>query len=359
MGKTVLELLKSQELFECKNICAPGSEAQKYMRGKTVLVTGGGGSIGSELCRQLARLKPRAVYILDIYENNACDLKNELYRSFPGLEVRVIIASIRDRERMEKVFANLRPEVVFHAAAHKHVPLMEHSPSEAVKNNVFGTLNTAVCAQKYGAERFVLISTDKAVNPVNVLGATKRVAEMTVQSLGAEGKTKFASVRFGNVFGSSGSVVPLFMQQIENGGPVTLTHKETTRFFMTIPEAARLAIEAASMTAGGEIFVLDMGEPVKIYDLAKELIRRSGYEPEADIKIEITGLRPGEKLHEELLTAQENLEPTSAKKIYVLKQKTTDYALMSLKLDTLAEAADGSDAQIRSALAEIVPSYRP
>ena len=330
-----------------------------YIRGKTILVTGGGGSIGSELCRQIAQFCPKVLYILDIYENNAYDLENELKRSFPKLSFQVIIASVRDMDRLEQLFSTLRPEVVFHAAAHKHVPLMESNPSEAIRNNIFGTMHVAMCAHKYSASRFVLISTDKAVNPTNIMGATKRVAEMIIQSLDKISKTEFVAVRFGNVLGSNGSVVPLFRKQIENGGPVTLTHKEITRFFMIIPEAAQLVLEAASLAAGGEIFVLDMGKPVKIYDLAVNLIRLSGYEPGKDIKIEITGLREGEKLYEELLMAEEGLKQTMNQKIFVARPMSFDWERLTRELDTLSAAADSYDeALIRRTMQSIVPTYK-
>ncbi len=254
-----------------------------YLSDQVVLVIGGGGSIGSELCRQIARFAPQKLLILDIYENNAYELEQELKRMYPLLDLEVLIASVRERERMEAIFREYRPSVVFHAAAHKHVPLMEHNPTEAVKNNVFGTLNVAECADKYGSKRFVLISTDKAVNPTNIMGATKRIAEMIIQGMDRISKTEYVAVRFGNVLGSSGSVIPLFKKQIAEGGPVTVTHPEITRFFMTIPEAVQLVLQAGSMAKGGEIFILDMGEPVKIVDLARDLIRLSGFEPDVDI----------------------------------------------------------------------------
>ena len=272
-----------------------------YLQEKIVLVTGGGGSIGSELCRQIVRFNPKQLIIFDIYENNAYEIQMELKRNYPELNLVTLIGSVRDKVRLEHIFNKYRPNVVFHAAAHKHVPLMEDSPCEAIKNNVMGTLNVAEVASKYKVERFVLISTDKAVNPTNVMGASKRLCEMIIQAINKESNTDFVAVRFGNVLGSNGSVVPLFKKQIAKGGPVTLTHKEITRFFMTIPEAAQLVLQAGVYAKGGEIFVLDMGEPVKIYDLAENLIKLSGFEPNKDIKIEVTGLRPGEKLYEELL----------------------------------------------------------
>lgn len=306
-----------------------------YLENKTVLVTGGGGSIGSELCRQITKFNPKQLIILDIYENNAYDLQNELKYKYPNLNLRVVIASVRDRKRLENIFKEFRPEVVFHAAAHKHVPLMEDNPSEAVKNNVFGTLNLSECADKFGVKRFVMISTDKAVNPTNIMGATKRMCEMIVQAMDKISETEFVAVRFGNVLGSNGSVIPLFKKQIANGGPITLTHREITRFFMTIPEAAQLVLQAGAYANGGEIFVLDMGKPVKIYDLACDLIRLSGYEPEKDIKIEVTGLRPGEKLYEELLMSEEGLGKTRHDKIFVGRPMVEDMEQLKLKLGEL------------------------
>ncbi|WP_212903481.1 polysaccharide biosynthesis protein [Clostridium polyendosporum] len=289
----------------------------EYIKGKVVLVTGGGGSIGSELCRQIASYNPSELLILDIYENSAYEIQNELSRKYPCLNHKVLIASVRDRRRIEKIFQQYKPQVVFHAAAHKHVPLMEFNPIEAVKNNVFGTLNVAECSGKYGVKKFVLISTDKAVNPTNIMGATKRICEMIIQAMNKISSTEFVAVRFGNVLGSNGSVIPLFKKQIEEGGPVTVTHPEITRYFMLIPEAVQLVLQAGTFARGGEIFVLDMGEPVKIYDLACELIRLSGYEPNKDIEIKFTGLRPGEKLYEELLMAEEGLKETRHEKIFI------------------------------------------
>ena len=267
----------------------------EYIEGKTILVTGGGGSIGSELCRQIANYNPKLLLILDIYENNAYDLQNELTMKMPYLNKKVIIASVRDKGRLSQIFNSYKPDIVFHAAAHKHVPLMEDNPTEAIKNNVIGTLNVAKCASKYNAKKFVLISTDKAVNPTNVMGATKRLCEMIIQAIDKESKTEYVAVRFGNVLGSNGSVIPLFQRQIKEGGPVTLTHMNITRYFMLIPEAAQLVMQAGAYAKGGEIFVLDMGEPVRIYDLAKNLIRLSGLKLNKDIEIKVTGLRPGEK----------------------------------------------------------------
>ncbi len=289
-----------------------------YLENRTIIVTGGGGSIGSELCRQIACFHPKKLVVLEIYENNAYALQNELKRRFPALDMEVIIGSVRDRARIDHVFECLKPDVVFHAAAHKHVPLMEYSPGEAVKNNVFGTLNVAQACDKYHVKHMVLISTDKAVNPTNIMGATKRICELIIQYYSHHSKTGFVAVRFGNVLGSSGSVIPLFQEQIAEGGPVTVTHPDIMRYFMTIPEAARLVIQAGGMAKGGEIFVLDMGKPVKIVDLARNLIRLSGYEPDRDIKIKFTGLRPGEKLCEELLLNSEGgCHKTSHELIYI------------------------------------------
>jgi FlaA1/EpsC-like NDP-sugar epimerase len=310
---------------------------------KTVLVTGGGGSIGSELCRQISRLGPAKLIIFDIYENNMYMLKRELSES---VEIIALVGSVRDTKRLDWVFEKYRPNVVFHAAAHKHVPTMEVSPCEGIKNNIFGTFNTASAAIKYGAERFIFVSTDKAVNPTNVMGATKRMAEMVIQALSKKQKdTLLAAVRFGNVLDSAGSVIPIWRQQIQNGGPVTLTHLEVTRFFMTIPEAARLVIQAGALANGGEVFVLDMGEPVKILELAHDMIRLSGFKPDEDILIEITGLRPGEKLYEELLLSEEGITTTTHEKIFVAKPSDINFEMLSPQLDTLREAAEREDAE--------------
>lgn len=327
-----------------------------YLTDKVVLVTGGGGSIGSELCRQIAEFRPKTLLLLDIYENNAYDLQNEIKYHNPDINLKVIIGSVRDRERIEEIFMLYRPDVVFHAAAHKHVPLMEDNPCEAVKNNIFGTLNVVRCADKYKAKRFVLISTDKAVNPTNVMGATKRVCEMIIQSIDQQSETEFVAVRFGNVLGSNGSVIPLFKKQIENGGPVTVTHPDINRFFMTIPEASQLVIQAGAMAKGGEIFVLDMGQPVKIVDLARDLIRLSGFEPDKDIKIVFTGLRPGEKLYEEVLMAEEGLKKTAHEKIFIGTLTDIDYNNLIKKIRCLEEELS-EQGSIKRALLEIVPTY--
>lgn len=295
------------------------SGIRKFVEDKVVLVTGGGGSIGSEICRQLAIYKPSKLVVLDNYENNVYDLQQELKYSHKELNLDIVIANVREMGRLEEVYSIYKPQIVFHAAAHKHVPFMEDHPFEAVKNNIFGTLNVARCADKYEVKRFVLISTDKAVNPTNIMGATKRMAELIIQNMNKISETEFAAVRFGNVLGSNGSVIPLFKKQIEHGGPVTLTHPDITRYFMSIPEASRLVIQAGAITKGGEIFVLDMGEPVKIMNLAKQLIQLSGYEPDVDIKIEVVGLRPGEKLYEELLLEEEGLESSQQDGIFISK----------------------------------------
>lgn len=336
------------------------SGIEKYINNKIVLVTGGGGSIGSELCRQIAKFNPKLLLILDIYENNAYDLQNELSYNEPNLNKKVIIASVRDKARLSQIISAYKPNIIFHAAAHKHVPLMEDNPSEAIKNNVIGTLNMAQLASQYKVEKFVLISTDKAVNPTNVMGATKRLCEMIVQAVNHErgNKTEFVAVRFGNVLGSNGSVIPLFKRQIKNGGPLTLTHKDITRYFMLIPEAAQLVLQAGAYAKGGEIFVLDMGKPVKIYDLAENLIRLSGYIPNKDIKIEITGLRPGEKLYEELLMNNDNLTKTAHNKIFIDKPETISLNKIIKQIDDLLFVAKiGNKNMLKDKLREIVPTY--
>lgn len=341
-------------------------EVAGYLRGRRVLVTGAGGSIGSELCRQAARFQPRELLLLDHSENGLFEVLLELEHRFPDLRRRVIVADVRDQEKIEREFALHRPEVVFHAAAHKHVPLMEAHPDEAVKTNIFGTKHVAEAALRHGARRFVLISTDKAVNPSSVMGATKRVAEMIVQALDAErrqrdpGGTRFVAVRFGNVLGSRGSVVPLFKEQIARGGPVTVTHPEMRRYFMTIPEAVQLVIQAGAMGEGGEIFILDMGEPVRILDLAENLIRLSGFEPGVDIPIVITGPRPGEKLFEEILTAEEGVLTTRHKRIHVGRICSADPAWLERCLASLSESIQqGSESGVIFKLFELVPNFHP
>jgi len=330
-----------------------------YIHNKTILVTGGGGSIGSELCRQIIKFGPKQLIIFDIYENNAYDLQIELKYKYPKLDLKVLIGSVRDKLRLENIFEKYSPDIVFHAAAHKHVPLMEESPMEAIKNNVFGTFNVADCAHRFNAERFVMISTDKAVNPTNVMGATKRMCEMIIQSMDKISKTHFVAVRFGNVLGSNGSVIPLFKNQIAHGGPVTLTNKYITRFFMTIPEAAQLVLQSGAYAEGGEIFVLDMGQPVKIYDLAWDLIKLSGFEPNKDIKIEITGLRPGEKLYEELLMSEEGLINTKHEKIFIGKPTFSDLGVMKERVKELSVIIEADDIEaLRSKIKEIVPTYK-
>ena len=324
-GKSNVKEIRSvtpQELLGRTEQIIKDRDVFGYIEDKTVIVTGGGGSIGSELCRQIATFNPKKLIIFDIYENNAYELQMELRKKHPDLKLEVLIGSVRDAARLDEVFAKFRPRVVFHAAAHKHVPLMEDSPNEAIKNNVFGTYNVAKTCEKYEVERFVLISTDKAVNPTNIMGTSKRVAEMVVQQFALDqkknnGKTIYAAVRFGNVLGSNGSVIPLFKKQIKEGGPVTVTHPEINRFFMTIPEAAQLVMQAGALAEGGEIFILDMGEPVKIVDLARNLIELSGFIPDVDIKIEFSGLRPGEKMYEELLLDKQKHTSTKNNKIYI------------------------------------------
>ena len=331
------------------------------IKNKTVLVTGGGGSIGSELCRQIVKYDPKRLVILDIYENNLYDIEMELRAEYPKLNLEAIVASVRDKARLNNVFETYKPEIVFHAAAHKHVPLMEKSPLEAIHNNVFGTYNVVNCADEYGVEKFVLISTDKAVNPTNIMGASKRVCEMIVQAKNKVSKTEYVAVRFGNVLGSNGSVIPLFKKQIERGGPVTVTHKEITRFFMTIPEAVQLILQAVTYAKGGEIFVLDMGEPVKIYDLAVSLIKLLGYEPNVDIPIEITGLRPGEKLYEEILMSEEGLTSTKHDKIFISKPMHMEMTELEEKLNILKELEYNekySNENIKNVMKEVVPTYR-
>lgn len=329
-----------------------------YLHGKVVLVTGAGGSIGSELCRQISQFEPAKLLLLGHGENSIYQINKELSRTYPLLSKEAIIADVQDRERLEQVFAGHRPQVVFHAAAHKHVPLMEINPGEAIKNNVFGTKNVAECADMYEAERFVLISTDKAVNPTSIMGTTKRIAEMFIQSLDKQSKTIFAAVRFGNVLGSRGSVIPLFKEQIAAGGPVTVTHPEMVRYFMTIPEASKLVIQAGAFSEGGEVFVLDMGEPVNIADLARDLIRLSGYEPNVDIRIEFTGIRQGEKLYEELLTSEEGIARTKHDRIFIGQPSGFSKEDMELELKRLEKVIGEDLGLIRKKLFRIVPTYQ-
>ncbi len=328
-----------------------------YVQEKVVLVSGGGGSIGSELCRQIAAHQPKQLIIIDIYENNAYDIQQELVRSYPKLNLEVLIASVRNDARIEKIFETYHPEIVYHAAAHKHVPLMEKSPNEAVKNNVFGTLTMVKAADKYGVNRFVMISTDKAVNPTNVMGATKRICEMIIQTYNSKSKTEFVAVRFGNVLGSNGSVIPLFKKQLEQGGPITVTHPGIIRYFMTIPEAVSLVLQAGAYSRGGEIFVLNMGEPVRILDLAKNLIRFSGYTPNEDILIEFTGLRPGEKLYEELLMKEEGLRDTKNNLIHIARPISMNEHIFEQQLEELYEVSIKEPENIRRIIEQIVPTY--
>lgn len=360
-GKNILQVksIEIDDLLSRDPIKLDNRELNHLINQKTIAVTGGGGSIGSELCRQISKYNPKQLIIIDIYENNAYDLQNELKSEYPNLNLEVLIASVRDKRRIDDIFSTYHPDIIFHAAAHKHVPLMEDSPSEAIKNNVFGTYNVARSAIEHDISRFVMISTDKAVNPTNVMGATKRICEMIVQSMQGRGKTEFVAVRFGNVLGSNGSVIPLFKRQIEHGGPVTLTDKRIIRYFMTIPEAAQLVLVAAGYAKGGEIFVLDMGEPVKIYDLAVNLIKLSGYRPDIDIKIKEIGLRPGEKLYEELLMNEEGLTKTGHNKIFIGKPLGIEYDDVMKKLDILKEAlATDDNLAIKEAVAAVVPTYK-
>ena len=361
-GEVTLNKLKPVEVEDLLGrdpIQINTNEVLEQLQGKTVLVTGGGGSIGSELCRQIAGHQPGHLIIFDIYENNAYAIQQELLRLHPQLHLTVLIGSVRDEKRLHSVFEKHKPQVVFHAAAHKHVPLMEDSPLEAIKNNVFGTWNTARTAGEFGAERFVLISTDKAVNPTNVMGATKRICEMIVQNCNKEYKTEFVAVRFGNVLGSNGSVVPLFKEQIAAGGPVTVTHPDIIRYFMTIPEAVSLVLQAGALAKGGEIFVLDMGKPVRILDMAEKLIRLSGYEPYVDIKIQFSGLRPGEKLYEELLMDEEGLSGTENALIHIGRPIAIQEDFFE-RLENLRQTLSKEDGvDVRAEIKALVPTYHP
>ena len=353
-----LKKVEIQDLLGREPIQINIDEIRKYISGKVIMVTGGGGSIGSELCRQIAKSNPKQLLIFDIYENNAYDIQMELKRKYPALDLVVLIGSVRNTARLDVVLGKYRPEIVFHAAAHKHVPLMEDSPNEAIKNNVFGTYKMAQAAVKYGVKKFVLISTDKAVNPTNIMGASKRLCEMVVQMMNRESDTEFVAVRFGNVLGSNGSVIPLFEKQIAEGGPVTVTHPDITRFFMTIPEAVSLVLQAGYYAKGGEIFVLDMGEPVKIDSMARDLIRLSGYEPDVDIPIVYTGLRPGEKLYEELLMEEEGLQDTENKLIHIGKPIEMDDEKFKEQLKRLEAAYKTEADNMKDLVAEIVPTYK-
>lgn len=359
-GEVSIEKLRAvqiEDLLGREPIRVNLDEILGYVSNKTIMVTGGGGSIGSELCRQIAGHNPAQLIIFDIYENGVYSLQQELKEKFPELNLVVLIGSVRNTHRIETVMKTYHPHIVYHAAAHKHVPLMEDSPNEAIKNNVFGTYKTAVAADKYGVERFVMISTDKAVNPTNIMGASKRMCEMVIQMMSRRSQTEFVAVRFGNVLGSNGSVIPLFKKQIQQGGPVTVTHPDIIRYFMTIPEAVSLVLQAGAYAKGGEIFVLDMGEPVKILDLAKNLIRLSGYVPDEDIMITFTGLRPGEKLYEELLMEEEGLQETANRMIHIGKPIEFDEALFDEQLKQLYDLANQDSMEIKEAVRRIVPTY--
>ena len=354
-----LKDVEVQDLLGREPIQVNLEEIFRYIGGKVVLVTGGGGSIGSELCRQIAKSNPRRLIIFDVYENNLYDIQMELQRSHPELDLVALVGSVRNTARIESVMRTYRPDLVFHAAAHKHVPLMEDSPNEAIKNNVLGTYKTATAAAKYGVKKFVLISTDKAVNPTNLMGASKRLCEMVVQMMNRRTATEFVAVRFGNVLGSNGSVIPLFKKQIAEGGPVTVTHPDIIRYFMTIPEAVSLVLQAGYYAHGGEIFILDMGQPVRIADMARNLIRLSGYEPDVDIKIVYTGLRPGEKLFEELLMKEEGLRSTDNHLIHIGRPIEMDDELFTQQLEQLRRACESESGDIKAIVADIVPTYQP
>ncbi len=362
--KKLIENLRDVEIEDIlgrEPIKLDNENIESLIREKVVVVTGAGGSIGSELCRQVIKYNPYRLVMIDIYENSLYDIEIELKAKYPKIKIDAIIASVRDNRRLEQIFEEYKPYLVFHAAAHKHVPLMENSPLEAIKNNVFGTYNVVNACDKYEVKRFILISTDKAVNPTNIMGATKRICEMIVQAKNKESKTEYAAVRFGNVLGSNGSVVPLFKKQIAEGGPVTVTHKEITRFFMTIPEAVELVLQAMTYANGGEIFVLDMGQPVKIYDLAVSLIKLSGLIPNQDIDIKITGLRPGEKLYEELLMGEEGLEKTAHNEIFVAEPLSITMKDIEKKienLNNLLEKSDVENEEIKNVFKELVPTFK-
>ena len=359
-GEVCIEQIREvdiEDLLGRETVKIDLDEVAAYITGKTVLVTGGGGSIGSELCRQAAAQRPKRLIIFDIYENNAYDIQMELRRTHPELDLVVLIGSVRDRERVMQVFDRYRPDLVCHAAAHKHVPLMETSPFEAIKNNVFGTYNVAQAADRFGTQRFILISTDKAVNPTNVMGASKRLCEMIVQMMNDRSATEYVAVRFGNVLGSAGSVIPLFRKQIRSGGPVTVTDKRVIRYFMTIPEAVQLIFQAGAYARGGEIFVLDMGKPVRIDDLARNMIRLSGFEPDVDIPVVYTGLRPGEKLYEELLLSGEGMQKTKNDLIYIGHEIAFDPAAFEENLMLLRAIPESDEPALRAKLRELVPTF--
>ena len=347
-----------EDLLGREPVKLSNEDIDKYIKQKTILVTGGGGSIGSELCRQIAKFNPKKLIVLDIYENNAYDLQMELNYEFPNLNKEIIIASVRDFDRLKEIFDDYKPDVVFHAAAHKHVPLMENNPAEAIKNNVIGTYNVVKCSHEAGVKRFVQISTDKAVNPTNIMGATKRFCELIIQAFDSISDTEYVAVRFGNVLGSNGSVIPLFKKQIAHGGPVTVMHPDINRFFMTIPEAAQLVIQAGGMAKGGEIFVLDMGKPVKIVDLARDLITLSGLEPDVDVKIEFVGLRPGEKLYEELLMNDISLTSTTHDKIFIEKPFGNDIDFIEESIEEFKNIVGKDKETLLALMEEKVPTYK-
>ena len=357
VGISSIRKVEIEDLLGRDTIDINVTSVMDYVEGQVVLITGGGGSIGSELCRQIASHNPKQLIIFDIYENNAYDIQNELLEMYPELNLVTLIGSVRDKERLENVFKKYKPDLVYHAAAHKHVPLMEFNPNESIKNNVFGTANTAFFADKYCAKKFILISTDKAVNPTNIMGASKRICEMIVQGYNNHSKTEFVAVRFGNVLGSNGSVIPLFKKQIANGGPVTVTDPNIIRYFMTIPEAVSLVLQAGASAKGGEIFVLDMGKPMKIIDLAENLIKLSGYVPYKDIQIEFTGLRPGEKLYEEMLMSEEGLTKTANRLIYIGHPIDFDEEKLKVTLEKMHSEMYDENANIRELVADIVPTY--
>ena len=362
--KNILQSLRDIEIEDILGrdpIELDNNNIASLIQNNVVMVTGAGGSIGSELCRQIVKFKPKEIVLLDIYENSLYDIELELKAKYKDIKIDAVIASIRDKKNLEHIFKKYNPYLVFHAAAHKHVPLMEGNPLEAIKNNVFGTYNVVNCCDKYKVKRFVLISTDKAVNPTNIMGATKRMCEMIIQAKNKVSETEFVAVRFGNVLGSNGSVVPLFKKQIAKGGPVTVTHKEITRFFMTIPEAVQLVLQAITYAKGGEIFVLDMGEPVKIYDLAVSLIKLSGLEPDVDIPIEVTGLRPGEKLYEEILMSEEGLTTTEHNKIYIAKPSNITIEELEEKIDVWKETIKDENItieEIKNNVKRVIPTYK-
>ena len=356
--KKIRKKIKIEDLLPRDPIRVDLDAILGYVKGKTILVTGGGGSIGSEICRQLAGHDVGHLIIFDIYENNAYQIQKSLEWEFPDLNLTVLIGSVRDERRLESIFSKYWPDIVFHAAAHKHVPLMEDSPNEAIKNNVIGTLKTARTASHYQVKKFILISTDKAVNPTNIMGASKRLCEMVIQLIGRHSTTEFAAVRFGNVLGSNGSVIPLFRRQIEHGGPVTVTHPDIIRYFMTIPEAVSLVLEAGTYAKNGQIFVLNMGDPVRIADLAKNMIRLSGYEPEKEIKIKYIGLRPGEKLYEELLMNEEGMQTTENSRIFIGRQIAFDEKVFREQIKELAKEAENECPNICYLVKKMVPEYQ-